>query len=84
MNVLTMTPDLLSLGTPANSMFLTTSILLSLTVAFWTARRLISTLATVRQLTKDMENMEQRLTFFRAALDMLALEVSDHLNSPHS
>lgn len=84
MSVLTIAPDILSFGTPANSIALTTSILLALTVALWTARRLIITIATLRQLQKDMENVEQRLTFFRAALDMLAMEVSDHLNSPHS
>lgn len=84
MNAYTMTNDLSGLGTSTDIVLVIAPIIITLTVALWATRRLILMLATLRQLTQNMANMEQRLVFFRTALDMLARELSDHMNSPHN
>lgn len=84
MNAFTITNDLHGVGTSTDIVLVLAPIIITLTVALWATHRLIKMLATLRRLSQDLENMEQRLVFFRTALDMLARELSDHINTPHS
>lgn len=64
--------------------FVLISILITLAVAFWAARRTIELVTLLSKLRREVESLERRTIHLHEGLEMLAQEVSDHLNTTHS
>lgn len=83
-SMLTTSTDYQSSGQPADLVLVLISIAITLAVAFWAARRTIVLLGLMADFNREVERLERRTIHLHTALEMLAREVSEHLNTTHS
>lgn len=60
------------------------SLLVVLAISFWAAKRTIALFTLLADLNQEVEYIGRRTIYIHFALEMLAREVSEHLNDTHS
>lgn len=73
-----------SLGSTSDLILVLIAIGLTLAITFWNSRRSIAMSDILARMNLDIENLKRRTVYHNACLEMIARELSEHLNEPHS